>query len=289
LSRPEIKRQITPLDNSDCLMVFDWIKEKFDYPIHFHPEYELTFIRNGSGVRRICGDHIGVIGDKELLLVGPNCYHCWEQGDCSGEQIHETIILFSRDMFQPLLLNKELMKPIRKLLIDAQRGVLFNNEVIELVGERIIAMTRKSGFDLIPALFDLLNMLAISPGKTILSSALPGSESEILIDDKLTKVYQFISVNYQRKVLLNELADEFSMTKITFNRFVKKRTNQTFTYLLNQFRVNQAVIQLIDSNKSISKIALECGFFNLSNFNRIFKQYKNCTPTDFRENYFKGR
>ncbi len=46
-------REIPPLSSGDSFLVFDRMKDKFDFPIHFHPEYEINFILNGKGVKRI--------------------------------------------------------------------------------------------------------------------------------------------------------------------------------------------------------------------------------------------
>ena len=63
-----IHREITELSPEDSFLVFDRIKDDFDCPIHFHPEFELNFIQNGKGVRRIIGDHIEEIDNIELVF-----------------------------------------------------------------------------------------------------------------------------------------------------------------------------------------------------------------------------
>ena len=65
-----VHREITPLSTEDCFLVFDRVKSDFDFPIHFHPEYELNFISNAKGVRRVVGDSVENIDDIELVLVG---------------------------------------------------------------------------------------------------------------------------------------------------------------------------------------------------------------------------
>ncbi|MBQ2495965.1 MAG: helix-turn-helix transcriptional regulator, partial [Prevotella sp.] len=54
-------------------------------------------------------------------------------------------------------------------------------------------------------------------------------------------------------------------------------------------RLGYASRMLVDTNLSISEISYDCGFNNLSNFNRIFKRKKGCTPKAFRSNYQKTR
>jgi len=63
-------------------------KTEFTYPLHNHKEYELNFVENGAGVRRIVGDSVEEIGDYDLvLLCGDNLEHVWEQGSCQSKQI----------------------------------------------------------------------------------------------------------------------------------------------------------------------------------------------------------
>jgi cupin superfamily acireductone dioxygenase involved in methionine salvage len=77
-------REIVPLAAQDSFLVFDRVKDEFDYPIHYHPEFEINFILNGKGVKRVVGDNIEEIDDIELVLVGPNLYHGWEQHKCKN-------------------------------------------------------------------------------------------------------------------------------------------------------------------------------------------------------------
>ncbi|MEC5165457.1 hypothetical protein RCH18_001185 [Flavobacterium sp. PL11] len=51
-------REIAPLSAEDSFLVFDRVKNRFDFPIHYHPEFEINFIFNGKGAKRIVGDHI---------------------------------------------------------------------------------------------------------------------------------------------------------------------------------------------------------------------------------------
>ena len=67
----KILREITPLTQSDCFSLFSRSKQEFDFPLHFHEEFELNFIQNAAGAKRIVGDHVEEIGNTELVLVGP--------------------------------------------------------------------------------------------------------------------------------------------------------------------------------------------------------------------------
>jgi len=81
-----VHREITQLAPDDSFLVFDREKDDFEFPIHFHPEYELNFIKNGKGVRRLVGDSLEEIDDVELVLVGPNLVHGWQLHKCKEKK-----------------------------------------------------------------------------------------------------------------------------------------------------------------------------------------------------------
>ena len=70
-----IHREITPLNEDGCFIIFDRTRKAFTFPIHFHPEFELNYISNTKGGKRVVGYHIGEIINKELVLTGSNLYH----------------------------------------------------------------------------------------------------------------------------------------------------------------------------------------------------------------------
>lgn len=100
--------EIPPLSEKDCLFIVERYKTEFTYPLHNHKEYELNFVENGAGVRRIVGDSVEEIGDYDLvLLCGDNLEHVWEQGNCQSKQIREITIQFSPDLFSNNFIDKK--------------------------------------------------------------------------------------------------------------------------------------------------------------------------------------
>jgi len=91
--------------------------------------------------------------------------------------------------------------------------------------------------------------------------------------------------NFDKSIMLSEVARLSSMSEVSFSRFFKQRTGITFIDSLTEIRLGHASRMLIDTTNSIAEIAYNCGFNNISNFNRIFKKKKNCTPRTFREEY----
>lgn len=277
-----IQRETTPLQEGDCHLVFDRVKSVFDYPIHFHPEYELNFIRNGQGSIRITGDHESVIKATELVLVGPNLVHGWQQGTCDTGNIHEITIQFQQNLYDASLLSRNVMKPIRDMLLRSVRGISFSGETIAQLESRILVLSKKSGFDAFIELTNLLFDLASSRNQQILAEQLP-KNGDAAMNPKIQLLYDFIRLRFGERILLEEAAAHLNMTVISFSRLVKAATGKTFVGFLNDYRIGRASRGLTETDKTISEIAYTCGFNNLAHFNRLFRKLRNSTPTEFRK------
>ena len=79
------------------------------------------------------------------------------------------------------------------------------------------------------------------------------------------------------------------MTAVSFSRFFKLRTGRSLSDYIIDIRLGFAARLLVDSTMSVAEICYDCGFNNLSNFNRKFKKKKACSPKEFRENYRKKK
>jgi AraC-like DNA-binding protein len=106
---------------------------------------------------------------------------------------------------------------------------------------------------------------------------------------RVLKVKNFIAQNYMEDLRLPDLASMAGMSPSAFSRFFKLHTGRNLSEYIIDIRLGYASRMLVDTAKSISEISFCCGFNNLSNFNRIFKKKKNCSPSEFRENYHKTR
>lgn len=118
----DLLKEITPLTNSDCFTIFSRTKTEFDFPLHYHEEFEINLIINAKGAKRIIGDHIAEIDELELVLVGPNLPHCWTTHQCKNNIISEITIQFHKDLIDEkflrrnqLFLSKKCLKRLNKV------------------------------------------------------------------------------------------------------------------------------------------------------------------------------
>lgn len=92
-----------------------------------------------------------------------------------------------------------------------------------------------------------------------------------------------------RDLTLCEVAELANMSEGAFSRFFSQHTGRSFTEYPIDIRIGMVTRMLIDSNKTVAEICFECGYNNISNFNRIFKKKKGGTPHEFREMYCKKK
>lgn len=282
--RTSVHREITQLSPEDSFLVYERVKDDFDFPVHFHPEYELNFIYKGAGVRRIIGDHTNVINDVELVLVGPNLTHGWELNKCTNKEIHEITIHIQQDLLHEKMLSRRIFKCIKDMFNRSRHGILFSQEITMEVMPRLIALPKLNGINYFLEFISILNELSLSEDQTLLSTQF-SEMNDFQNSESIKKVYEFIQENYHRKIALDEISQLVNMSAVSFNRFIKKRTGKTFINYVNDTRISYASRWLIESEKSIGEISFQCGFNNIANFNRIFKRSKDCTPSEFRKEF----
>ncbi|MGV3705845.1 MAG: AraC family transcriptional regulator [Arcticibacter sp.] len=282
-------KEITPLTSNDCFTIFSRVKKEFNFPLHFHEEFELNLILNAKGAKRIVGDHIDVIDDIELVLVGSNLNHAWFTHQCKSDEITEVTIQWHKDLFDDKLLKRNQLRLIRQMLERSMKGIAFSAETIRNISPRILTLNQKNGFDSVMELISILHDLSSSRNMRTLSDSSFSDFHQPSNSRRIEKAFEYLNNNYDKQISLKEIAKLVNMTEVSFSRFIKKRTGSTYIDSLNEIRLGHASRMLIDTTHSIAEISFNCGFNNISNFNRLFKKKKNCTPKEFRESFSGNR
>lgn len=283
--------EITRLSEKDCFYIVERHKTEFTYPLHQHKEFELNFIEKGKGVRRIVGDSVEEIGDFELVLVGgEDLEHVWEQGNCKSKDIREITIQFSGDIFGEALMSKNQFASIRRMLRRAEHGLSFPLSAIMKVYSTLdtIAAETERFVQFLKFMY-ILYELSISDEARILASSSFAHTERSTESRRVQKVKQYINDHYAEPLKLSDLAELVGMSPVAFSRFFRQRTGRTLSDYIVDIRLGFAARMLVDSSKNISEICYECGFNNLSNFNRTFKMKRNYTPRDFRAMFKKNK
>ena len=287
----KVLTEITPLSEKDCFHIVERHKTEFTYPLHQHKEFELNFIENGKGVRRIVGDSVEEIGEYELVLVGGgDLEHVWEQGSCKSKDIREITIQFSDDIFGDGLLSKNQFASIRRMLQKADHGLSFPLSSIMKVYSTLDGIAGESErFVQFLRFLYILYELSVSDEARVLASSSFAHTETTMESRRVQKVKHYIDEHYAEPMKLADLADLAGMSPVAFSRFFRQRTGRTLSDYIVDIRLGHAARMLVDTSRNISEICYECGFNNLSNFNRTFKSKRNYTPRDFRAMFKKNK
>ena len=288
-SKDKVIKEITPLSEKDFFYIADRVKREFTYPIHSHSDYELNFTENAAGVKRIVGDSVEVIGDYDLVLVSSKeLEHVLEQHECKSPKIREITIQFSPDIFEQNFTNKQQFDSIRKMLVKGQKGIAFPMSAIMKVYSLLDSLSmEQDSFYAVMKFFTILYELSkCKEAKTLSSSpfARIDTHSE---SRRVQNIQQYINENYKQDIRLPVLAQMAGMSAVAFSRFFKARTGTSLSDYIIDVRLGHASQMLVQSGTPVADICLECGFNNLSNFNRIFKKKKGCSPQEYRKQFKK--
>ncbi len=284
-NKDKVLKEITPLSEKDFFYIADRSKREFTYPIHSHSDYELNFTENAKGVKRIVGDSVEVIGDYDLVLVSSkDLEHVLEQHECKSSRVREITIQFSPDIFEKNFINKSQFDSIRKMLVKGQRGIAFPMSAIMKVYPLLDGLSmEQDSFYAVMKFFTILYELSKSKDAKTLSSS-PFAKIDTHSESRRVKnIQQYVNENYKKDIRLPVVAQMAGMSAVAFSRFFKARTGMSLSDYIIDVRMGHACKLLIETNSPVSEICFDCGFNNLSNFNRIFKKKKNCSPKEFRE------
>ncbi len=291
MEESRVIHEITPLMGKDSLYIADRRKKEFTYPIHNHEVFELNFVEHAPGVRRIVGDSNEVIGEYDMVLItSPDLEHVWEQNTCTSDNIREVTVQFYFDLSEDGFLSHNPFVSMRKMMMEARKGLSFPLDAIMHVYHLIDTLsTIKDGFYAVTQFMTILYELSKCDGsRTLATSSYAKVEAES-DSRRILKVKNYIGKNYMDEIRLATMADIAGMSPSAFSRFFKLHTGRNLSEYIIDLRLGYASRMLVDTTKSIAEISFSCGFNNLSNFNRIFKKKKNCSPSEFRENYHKTR
>ena len=287
-----VLREITPLGEHDFMYVADRHKKEFDYPIHCHDIMELNFVENAAGARRVVGDSSEVIGDCDLVLItSSDLEHVWEQHECKSDDIHEVTVQFYihfEDEHTPFRTNP--YKSIYQMMMRAKRGLAFRMSAIMTIYPRLVNLASiDDKFLMAHELMYILHELSKFDDAYELASSTFAKVDVSSESRRVLKVKDFINTHINDELRLEQLANLVNMTPTAFSRFFKLRTGKTLSEYIVDIRLGHAARLLLDTNDSVSEICWNCGFNTLSNFNRLFRKRKGCSPTEFREKYCKTK
>lgn len=258
--------------------------DTFKWHYHYHPEYEIVCVFEGSG-RRHVGNHLSNYIDGDLVLIGSNTPHGGFGYGAVGRH-EEIVIQFTEDFLGDNFLAKPEIENIKKLFERAKQGINFKSEMQKKMSQKFKKLLLLTPFERLIELLNILQELAKSEDYIFLNPADIRYNFSHKDQERLGKIYKFVEDKYSQEIDIQLVAQICNLTIPAFCNYFKKNLNQTFTDFTNEYRINQATKMLL-GGLEIADICYRCGFNNVSYFGRVFKQFKGTNPSQFRRNFSK--
>ena len=255
----------------------------FNAPYHFHPEIELTAILAGNG-RRIIGDHIETFGAGDLVLIGANVPHQYA-GAGARSQARKAgcvVIHFLPDALGLHFLNSTEGVPLRMLLENALHGLKFHASTTRLAIMKMRALVRSDGPARFIALLELLHLLATTKKAHRLGSLGHAPSLDARNASRMSRACDFIQRRFNEPIRQADVAAHVALSPSAFSRMFRSAAGLTFAKFLGAVRLSEACRLLVETDATVAQICHQCGFSNLSTFNRRCLAAKKFTPRAFR-------
>lgn len=250
---------------------------------HFHPEYEIHLVTATTG-RFLVGDFIGAFAPGNLVMTGPNLPHNWVSDVPAGVTVSDRCLVVQ---FTPGFIDRVVdvfpeLDPVRALLDESRRGILFSAAASAAAGPGIRALLSVAGPRRIGLFIDVLGHLAADAAREHLAGESYIPDPSGYMSAGMNRVIAHIRENLRSGLREADVAAIAGRTASAFSRSFKRHTGMSFVSYVNRLRISHACQLLMSDEVPITDICYEVGFNNLSNFNRQFLVQKKLPPSKFR-------
>lgn len=254
----------------------------FSSEYHFHPEFEMVYIKEGYG-KKIIGSSVYEFNKDELVLLGANLPHVWisDKSELRGKTSKATVVYFDAGIFSDLFFKMDETKQLNKLFINAKQGILITGDTKRKALLKLKKLRAAKGFNKIICLLDMLNVIAGRDEIVCFSHKPVIRQSQA--SERLTQVFDYINSNLKKTIALKDVAKIVNLTPESFCRYFKQKTGKRFIDYLHETRIFNAKQLLLNSDFTVAEIAYKSGFKTASNFNKLFKKNTGFCPTEFRK------
>ena len=270
-----------PKAKRDALIFQEDQGRSFYALLHQHEEFQISYIKKGSGTL-IVGDTVNYYSEGDIVVLGEQIPHVFKSNTTGNPISQMFTIFFNRTSFGKNFFETEELSSLYSFFKRSENGFRVNSNQNK-IRSMIEAMKVTSSIDQFILFFQLLNLITNSEYTPLSTFVSPKKYSENE-GRRMHVVFEYSINNFHREIKLDTIASKAAMTKNAFCKYFKKRTNKTYITFLNEFRIEEACKILLSNEEiSIAAVAESCGFKNLSNFNRKFKQVKGMTPSEFKQ------
>jgi AraC-like DNA-binding protein len=254
---------------------------------HYHLEYELSFITEGSG-KRIVGDSVEEFHPGDLIFIGPRIPHVWFPEEKhvrhhSGRTLESVYMLFNNEILPKEMTALPEFENIRNAIILSERGARITGDTLNEVSRIMLQLPYMSRIKRLMYFYEIMDLIGRSKSFAYLASEQYAKTKFETNNIRINRIHEFLMKNYQNNVDLEEVADIVHLAPASVCRFFKSSTGLTVFEYLNKIKIDYSCKLLLNTDLSITDISFDCGFNNLSHFNKQFRKFLDQTPSQFRK------
>lgn len=261
----------------------------FSTEFHFHRECQLVYVMQSEG-KRIVGDSVEHFAGDELILLGPDIPHVWHNDNryFSSEvarkiNARSVALFFHPDRLVALLSQFMGTAKLEAILKKSQQGMKFSGPGKERIRQLLLGMAKQDELNRFVSLLRIIEELVASKEYELLAGDGYINTYQAKDSGRVDRVFRYIFDHFGDDIRLADAAALVHMNKQAFCRFFKSRTRKTFVEFVNEVRISHACKVMTSGDHTIGALAYECGFNNISNFNRCFRALKGMTPREYRK------
>ncbi|MFY0630597.1 MAG: helix-turn-helix domain-containing protein [Flavobacteriaceae bacterium] len=270
-----------PKPTKDALIYQEDYEYIFYDKFHQHQEIQLSYILEGEGTL-IVGDTISNYQKGDVLAIGSNLPHLFKSEPNSKTKSHMLTLFFTEDGFGNDFFKLEELSEVHSFFNRIENGFKVTSYKKQLE-QAFLALKESSKLERFVYFLQILKLTSKGK-KQSLSSYAYGKNYSADEGKRMQDVMSFTMNHFHQVITLDEISQVAAMTKNAFCKYFKKRTNKTYVQFLNELRIENASKLLLNKNElSVAEVAYQCGFGNLSNFNRQFKTVKKKTPSQYKQ------
>ncbi|MGI6577512.1 MAG: AraC family transcriptional regulator [Eubacteriales bacterium] len=262
---------------------------------HRHEFFEMMYVRSGEVVHHI-GDRKVNLAAGDFLLIAPGVFHCI---DVCGENDIALNFIFSLDYLTPSFLHlisrnqlfydffkqKVMEGPVEKPFINIKAGRF--PDVLETADKMLCEFFDPDicSASMLKCMFPNLINLLFRAWKESGGSIKPRKNMD---DNDINQIIKYIETNFA-SATLKEAASRFGYHPDYLSRLIKKELGITFGNLKHRICIEQAKFLLVCTDLTVSQVAEQIGFSNMTFFYELFSRYCGTTPADYRNNIGQER
>lgn len=246
--------------------------------LHYHTEFELLVATKGSLSVQI-EETLYCVKEGEGLFINSGLIHSISSSDNSEHGFIAIVFDFHFLCTEHDVTFKKYIQPMINGTLKVP--VTLPPHACKLVHTIKNAYENNSfGFELYAkqALLEIFHLFLEDSETT----SLPVQSTKSLL---MKNILNYVEQHYADSISLLDMAEHAHISKEYLCRIFNAMSDTTPVEYLNRYRIRQSTTLLVHTDRSISDIALSCGFSNSSYFNKLFLRYMSCTPSEYRKNY----